>query len=135
MGRRWSNAYFDREYNAWTVARHDTSRAGRAESFTTFPSKEAAERAAREENAEEERQIAARKTITHDEVTQALADVDDYRRRFPGSPYEYNWFVVRFNRASEQAKGAWKWDVYNDAVKAALAPPTSSKRTRRKSSR
>ena len=126
MPRYWSSAYFDREFNSWAVGRHDTSRAGRAEAFSTYPDKETAERVAREENAEEERRDRARRTVTHNETTQALKDVEEFRRRFPSEPFSYNWFVVRFNTASDQAQGRWKWEIYRAAAEAALAAKKSA---------
>ena len=136
MGRRWASAYFDREYNAWAVGRHDLSRGGRAESFSTYPDQASAEAAARGENDEEERRDAARRTITHNETVQALNDAAEFRRRFPGRSYDYNWFVVQFNLAIDKAKSrGWQWEVYQAAVKAALdasktAPKPAAKRAR-----
>ena len=130
MGRR-SSAYFDREHNAWTVGRYDTSRAGRAESYSTYPDRATAERVAREENAQEERREDARRTIKHSETVQALADAEEYKRRFPGHPYNETYFVVRFNMASDNAPKGWKWEVYREAAKTAMAVAPSAEKRRR----
>lgn len=48
-----AQAFFHRDWNTWTVGYYDSRRAGTAESYTTYATREAAERAAAEYNAQQ----------------------------------------------------------------------------------
>lgn len=130
--QRHSQAYFDRGLNSWIVGRWDRQRAGSPDAYSTYKDKATAERVAREENEEERRSADARKTITHNETVQALKDVTEYKRRWPGTPYQEVYFISQFNSLIDQVRGGWEWDVYRDAVKAAFADLPAPKRARAK---